>query len=179
MHKKEIFTLKLPCKPYTRKFVESNFGKPANLALDAELNESLRAKLIKPSHRRDKQLSAGFKKYTDNVTIQIDEDLFYRYGWTLSDSDILRLNRQLEARAKLLLMSVVTAQVNLGFSLIKSVEFFQERFGYTEDIWKRDSIIKECQRNEVVSAPSFHAVADALTDKIVEKLKIGGYLPKK
>lgn len=170
----------IPCKRYVKRFLEHNFGSPADLTRDAELYEDLRSRLVTPSRRRDSRVDyACLDKYEDEVKIRIAEDDFYRYGWELTNTDIVRFNRRIELRVKLLMHSVVSSYLSMGIHLNMAVSYFQAKFDYGEDVWKKESIIKDCQRNLSVGIDSFDGVMDNLSRMVVNRLAEANILTKK
>ena len=86
-------------------------------------------------------------KYTDEIDIKISKDDFYRYGWEISMTDNVAFNRMMELKTKILLYKTVGIYLSFGYSLIESIARFQEQYGFSEDIWPKESIYKDCQRN--------------------------------
>jgi hypothetical protein len=141
------YTVTLPVKPYVKRFLEINYGDPVELKCDQKLYNYLRRCLIKPRTTYDNTRYSKFSMfYTDNVNIVISEDDFYRYGWELSKTDIVAFGREIEANAKFFMKNIVSFYCShMDFS--RAVKLFQDKYGFTEDIWQYDSIVKEFQRN--------------------------------
>lgn len=178
---KNPLTLTLPCKPYVRRFIEHNFGLPADISRDEELFSDFRKRLSKNSHRHDRAYATlMLEKYAESAKIIIPEDDFYRYGWELSTSDIVKLNKHLECRIKILVHTVVSSQLAFGFTLSASVDYFMDTYEFPEDVWKKESIIKECQRNLKTSTRDIHNnLVENINMIIVDKLAASNILSKK
>ena len=169
------FLVKIPCKPYVKRFLEINFGDPEHLnsrkAVDISKDKALyaefRSKLEKKSYRHELLFNTyAFKRYSDEIDIKISQDDFYRYGWELSKTDIVYLNQVFEGRAKILMYTIVGARVALGISLTDSIDYFQDKFLFPEDIWPKESIYKDCQRNLDIEKNSISQNISELIDKI-------------
>lgn len=169
------FLVKIPCKPYVKRFLEINFGDPDNLnsgkAVDISKDKALyaefRSKLEKKSFRHEIIYNKlALKRYSDEITIKITQDDFYRYGWELSKTDIVYLNRIFEGKAKILMYTVVGSHFAMGTSLTDSIDYFQDKFLFPEDIWPKESIYKDCQRNLEIEKNSISQNISEFIDKI-------------
>jgi hypothetical protein len=146
------FTIQIPCKTYVRRYFEFKFGvsdgEDIDLAKDKALYMLLRSKLKKKSFRHENVYKKfSFKRYSDQLNVSISQDDFYRYGWELSKTDVITLNQLFESMAKILMYTFISTHYALGISLSESIDLFQEKYGFTEDIWPKESIYKDCQRN--------------------------------
>jgi hypothetical protein len=141
----EKFRVKFPCKPYVRRYIEISFGNPAEFSKDKALYDVFRTRLQKRCLRYDHRISLA--RYSEEIDIKISRDDFYRYGWELSRTDIVSFNTIMESRAKLLLYKTVSLYRAFNYKLTECVDLFQEKYGFSEDIWAHESIRKECQRN--------------------------------
>lgn len=169
------FLVKIPCKPYVKRFLEINFGDPDNLnsgkAVDISKDKALyaefRSKLEKKSYRHELLFNTyAFKRYSDEINIKISQDDFYRFGWELSKTDIVYMNQVFEGRTKILMYTIVGARVAMGISLTDSIDYFQDKFFFPEDIWPKESIYKDCQRNLDIEKNSISQSISELIDKI-------------
>lgn len=164
------FTFKLFCKPYTKQFLIQNYGEPVNLMRDQDLYSEVRNHLQKPCQRNEKNFEElKFSKYTEFIQVVISEDDFYRFGCWISDTDMVKLNRRIEARVKILAHCVVLSYMHLGYTISSSVDFFQNMYNYPEDVWKKESIIKDCQRNQIVKSKNMN-IKETLQTIIINKL---------
>lgn len=178
---KNSLTMILSCKPYVKRFIEQNFGNPADFSRDDELYDFFRSVLRKNNNRQDRYYSKFFlDKYSESIRIKIADDDFYRYGWEISMSDMISLNKKLECRVKILAHTVISSQLAFGFTISSSVGYFQVQFEFPEDIWKKESIIKECQRNMMFDKKIFQKnIVNNIHQIIVEKLSTTNLLSKK
>lgn len=169
------FLVKIPCKPYVSRFMEINYGDPANLnsgkavdiSKDKYLYAEFRSKLEKKSFRHDNIYNKlALKRYSAEISIKITQDDFYRYGWELSKTDIVYLNRIFEGKVKILMYTVVGSHHAMGISLTDSINYFQDKFLFPEDIWPKESIYKDCQRNLCIEKNSISQNISELIDKI-------------
>ena len=156
----EKFRVKFPCKPYVRRYMEITFGNPADLSKDKALHDIFRTKLRKMSLRYDKNRYDSHEKYSVEIDIKISRDDFYRYGWELSATDTVALNRIMEGLAKELLYKTVGFHMAFNYKLTECIAIFQTRYGFTEDIWPQDSIYKDCRRNLKVQKDGMNPVAE-------------------
>ena len=85
----EIYTVKVAVKPYTKAYLENNYGNPADIRQDPELNDMVTMMLREGSTRLDKIISSNFPA---TVELRITKDTFFRYGFTLTKTETLKLN---------------------------------------------------------------------------------------
>jgi hypothetical protein len=174
------FTVQLPCKPYVKHFLTINFGSPAELASDHNLLISFRKKLRKSNTRFDSKIAELPNNYYSALAdICISQDDFYRYGWELSKTDIIAFGKEVEAQAKFFMRNVVFFYESL-MPQKNAILKFQERFGFTEDIWSYESIKKDYYRNQ--AGERFNLVAEiskTFEKKIMVRLSdLGTISPK-
>lgn len=140
----ERFTIKIPCKPYVRAFLELNCGDPADLARLQRLFKEFKNCLSKkPEHRE----ASTVANYTDVVTIIIPADMFYRHGWEMNKENLLDFNRAAEQQVKFFMRQFISINNSVGVPVSESIKEFQDRFGFTESIWNYESIKKDYDRN--------------------------------
>jgi hypothetical protein len=142
-----------------------NYGNPAELHKVPHMYGILRKMLGKPSFRHDKKYR-NFTKYSESVAVRILEDDFYRYGWELSHTDTVTFNRLLESGIKAMVYVIVGTQVSMGVALSDAIDYFQLKFGFDENIWKKESIYKDCQRNLKIEKNSILKNLSDSIDKI-------------
>ena len=171
----EKFLIKLPCKPYTRRWMELTFGDPAELSKDRMLYDIFRSKLRKKSFHYDYTKYNSLKKYTACIDIKITQDLFYRCGWELSRTDVVAFNKHIEQKTKLFMYHLVGLHKFSGHSLSESIDWFQATYGFPESIWQKDSIYRDCGRNLEASTKDIQN--DMLT--IIKKITNNNFLVKK
>lgn len=94
MTKKDRFVCWLPCKPYVKQFLLYNFNAPddtwteiVNLSPDKELQNDFLSRLAKPGRYENRYRNLA--RYTANVAVEIRRDDFYRYGWAMSNTEVV------------------------------------------------------------------------------------------
>ncbi len=138
------FTIKIPCKPYVRVFLEINCGDTVDLShLPVLLKEFKRSLSKKPEHREASILA----KYKDFVTVIVPSDMFYRYGWEMNKENLLDFNKAAELQVKFFMRQYISINNNVGVKIADSIREFQDRFGFTESVWNYESIKKDYDRN--------------------------------
>lgn len=142
------FTIKIPCKTYSKHYLEMRFGDPVNLVRDKVLYRQLILSLHKKSNKyRKRYESLAFSNYSQSVTIVIKRNDFYRHGWDLTRTEIVEFNQVVEIRAKELMKSYIAPRIAVGYNWVDAITEFQQEYGFIEDIWSFEAIRKECQRN--------------------------------
>ncbi len=141
------FTVSVPVKPYVKRFIEMNFGLPADFTNNPPVLKFFHELLQNPSHYYDKNISDEIYYQSATVAILISEHDFYRYGWQLTKTDTVAFGKYFQNRAKLLMRNVIGCHVGLGMPLNKSILKFQNQFQFHEDIWAYQSIRKDFYRN--------------------------------
>ena len=171
--RKIAFTLDFPCKAYVKRYIEHNFGSPGDLRRDKELNTLFRSRLKKPLFHTDAKLTGGY--YQSVVKLMISTDDFYRFGWELSKTDINDINNVLESRVKAMARTYISINNSLGFALSAVIDNFQEKFDFPEDVWSKESITKDFQRNgtrERIEMESFSKKINAIFLKNMHKRSV-------
>lgn len=168
------FNINIPCKSYTKRYLELNYGEPVDFTRDNTIYPSFRDKLKRQSTRHDNAYSM-LAKYNTTVDVKITEDDFYTYGWELTPTEIVRFNKDIEGRSKLFMYLIVSTRISFGMNVTDAVRYFQERFGFSEEIWPVESIVKDCQRNLTVHKNEvIDNVSDLIEKIIIEKLSVYG-----
>jgi len=143
----------MPCKPYVKRWLLANFNRPdekwseiVNLRPDKVLQKSFYNHLKRNYTPRgeDKDVSS---RYTESVAIEFTKNAFDRYGWQLSDRELIEFNNELEARVRLLLRSYAMAMRPLGVSVANIIKGFRNMTRITEDDWSYDSMRKDLLRH--------------------------------
>lgn len=119
----EIYTVKVAVKPYTKAYLENNYGNPADIRQDPELNDMVTMMLREGSTRLDKIISSNFPA---TVELRITKDTFFRYGFTLTKTETLKLNSFLEKRIKFLARIHIAYHQSLGYSVAKCIRVFRK-----------------------------------------------------
>ena len=143
------FSITFPCKPYTRVFIEQNYGKPVRFYKDKGVMTLVRLGLS----RKD-----------------LTEDDYNRYGGELTYNSILFLNQLFEDRTKKMMLAFCSAQYTYGMKPFDTISLFQEKFGFTEQIWKFESIYKHCQRNAAFKKTYRQEMQEKISKIVLEKL---------
>ena len=171
-NKKTRFSVWMPCKPYVKCYLLSNYNSPdeewpeiVNLSSNQVLHELFINRLMKSTERRDKSLKCS--KYKSQVAIEITKDEFYRYGWSLTDTDLVKFNKLLESKIKTVLHTYVSILRMTGMNMTDCIKRFREKTHITEFDWDNDSIRKELYRN--LDAPD-QALIDDFLAKIEQKV---------
>lgn len=142
------FNIKIPCKSYSKHYLEMKYDDPVNLIKDKVLYRQLVLSFHKKSNKYRKRYEAlAFSNYNESVTIVIKRNDFYRYGWDLTRTEIVEFNQAVEMRAKEFMRSYIGSRVAVGYNWTDAINDFQTEYGFTEDIWTFEAIRKECQRN--------------------------------
>lgn len=170
------FSITIPCKPYTKRFLEIKYGSPVDFTRDKTIYPLFRQKLQRQSTRHDNTYAAyKLDKYSTTAELKITEDDFYTLGWELTTTEIVKFNKEMEGRAKLFMYMFVATRITFGMNVTDAVRCFQERFEFTEDVWQSESIVKDCQRNLTVHRGEVIENISELLDKIVlEKMSEKG-----
>lgn len=148
MRKKSRYVVWIHVKPYVKKYLLMNFKvcdpdwpELVNLSSDRELSALVRSRLEKPSHRRDKD-EQGNSKRSQMLAIEITEDDFYRYGWSLSATDESRFNKAVAIRCNTMMLVLLNGFYMFTGNLQDSIRRFYSITGYSDDDWPMDSIRK-------------------------------------
>lgn len=154
--KRDRWVVWVPCKGYVKRWLIANFNRPdehwqeiVNLSSCKELAEDFKKRLVRHEARRDKIVKGH---YTTRVAIEITEDTFNRYGWSLTPTEALAWNSMVERKVKMVLHTYNSMLSITGLSISERIKRFRHATGITELDWDTDSIRKELQRNSKVSA---------------------------
>ncbi len=142
------FTLQIQVKPYVKKFIENNYGAPADFTNFPAESAHLFKLLRKPSYRRNSIITESMNTYSEILEILISEDTFYRYGWELTKTNTIVFGKHYENQLKFFMRTYIAIYTGLGLPLFLSIHKFQQAFDLPEDYWKYDSIKKDFYRNK-------------------------------
>lgn len=167
-----MYTISLPVKPYVKRFLELNFEYRTDtddhiqifdFKSDKKLYAFFRKCLIKPEFTYDKTKFCEISGYySEKIKVVVSESDFYRYGWEISNTDIVKIGKELETSAKFFMKNIISCYCShMEFS--RAVNLFQEKYGFTEDIWSYQSIKKDFQRNALKMKIDF---STEITEKI-------------
>lgn len=151
--KKERYFVYLPCKPYVKQYLLHNFGSPdedwpeaVSLFQDRFLLKEFKKRLTNGSTRYDNKYG-DMVRYSVVVPIEVRRDDFYRYGWSLSGSDVVSFCSIVETRVKSMLCTHLDVYKSLGVPIATAIRHFQEQYDFPEDVWPTDSMRREYNRN--------------------------------
>lgn len=142
-----FFYSTLPCKPYVKRFLDLNFGEPADISSNKELQNLYRSCLKRPSRYDDNKYSETLQKYTEKTIILISEYDFYHYGWQLTKTDLVTFCGAIEKKAKQFMRFEVNRHFAVRGNLKTSIYHFQDLYEFPESVWTYDSIKKDFYRN--------------------------------
>lgn len=141
------FTIGLQLKPYVHQYLVNNFGNPVNLYGPGSIN--LKIALIeilkKRSTRYEKRTKLSY--LTKETRFVISKNDFYRYGWEVTKTDMIKFNNRVEALVKFYARNYIGFDKSLGIPISKSIRNFQDEFDFPEDVWPYDTIKKDFDRN--------------------------------
>ncbi len=160
----EKFIVNIPVKPYVKRFIEINYGLPADFSKHPRVNEFFLDKLKHPDTSRDRQYPDQLCTYTETLEVVISQHDFYKHGWELSKTDIVAFGKYFEDRAKLLMRLHVGSNHALGRPINVCIEEFQDDFCFDENVWKYEAIKKDFFRNG-------HKVPINFKEDIFDKIK--------
>ena len=182
MKKKERWVIWVPCKGYVRRYLLTNFNRPdedwpeiVNLKPDKVLLQSFYNHL-----KRNYNPSAHpSRNYPVMVPIEYTRTAFNRYGWELSDRELIEFNNELEARVKSILFSYVLSMRTIGMSVPTTIARFRRMTGITEDDWQEDAIRKWVQRHvpKGLNKP-FDEITKKLEENLCARLSETGHISK-
>jgi hypothetical protein len=138
------FTCQLPVKSYIKAYIENNCGHPAELSHLPDIKQLFISCLRNPRFNRDSQAKCN---YTHNLEILLSEDAFYRYGWELSNTDVVRFNQKCESIIKFNSRQFIAANASLGMPVSKCIREFQRTFNFSEDAFPFETIKKDFDRH--------------------------------
>jgi len=140
------FRVTIPVKAYIKRFIELNYGDPADFTDDPETNKYFLNLLKKPNTYFEKKYPDEICTYTQEVEVLISGHVFYKYGWELTKTDIVAFGRYFEVRVKFFMRTFIGMYHGVGLPFKNSITKFQERFGFDEDSWAYQSIKKDFYR---------------------------------
>lgn len=138
------FTVQIPVKKYIRTYLVNNCGNPADLAQLPEIHDLFLNFLKYPKFHRDTHSKCN---YADSIEIVISQDAFYRYGWELSKTDIVRFNQKCEAMIKFNSRQFIIANAAMGLPVSQCIREFQSTFQFPEDSFTFEAIKKDFDRH--------------------------------
>jgi len=161
------FFVAVPVKPYVKRFIDINYGTPADFNNHPEVHGFFQKLLRKPSTRFDNNYPSSICTYTEEIEVIISEDDFYRYGFELTKTDIVSFGKLFEERVKMLMRSMVGIYHGIGLPLNVSINKFQDRFNFDEDTWSYQTIKKDFYRNGTLEKIDFNNEIFTKIEKIL------------
>jgi hypothetical protein len=163
----EKFVVTIPVKPYVKRFIEQNYGLPADFSKDPDAHKFFIDLLRKPNTSRDRKYPEQLCTYTETLEVLISQHDFYKYGWELTRTDIVTFGKRFEERSKSMMRSFVGVYVALGLPPYKSINKFQQRFNFDETYWPYESIKKDFYRNGGAEKIDFEGEIYCKVEKII------------
>ncbi|WP_334166666.1 hypothetical protein [Phocaeicola paurosaccharolyticus] len=175
----------VPCKPYVKQFLLQNYNDPdenwpeiISLSSDKELQTEFLKRLSKVGRWENKY--KDLKRYSDSVAIEIRKDTFYRYGWSLSNSEVVQFGVIVERKIKTMLFLYLDTNVSMGVPLSTAIRNFQSRFAFSEEIWSYDTIRREYNRHSYKKINTTDKnIFDFIHEIILGKLSENGTISRK
>lgn len=174
--KRDVFVVWVNVAPYVRQYLLQNFHVPdsqysdlVDIRRDAQLNVLFTAKLSKPNYRRERELAAAKanSRRPKRIPLLISREQFTRYGWALTLTDEAALNKALEIRCKIILMTYLTSLYYVYGNLAQCIELFYRRFHYDDETWPTDTIRKMWLREHRGPKKNIKSDLSARIDEIV------------
>lgn len=159
------FTITIPVKPYVHRFIQINFGDPADLSKIPLFHFIFIHLLKNPRNTHSNKLS--FYRHTKEIEILISEFEFYHYGWELTKTNTIKFTKFLEYHTKAQMRSTIATYIALGLPLFTAVRKFQDEWGYTEDIWNYEAIKKDFYRHGIKENINFDTDIHQKINKIL------------
>jgi len=149
------FVVSIPVKPYVKRFIELNYGLPADFTNHPEIHKVVCRSLKKPRTQYDKQFENKLCTYTETIEIVISQRDFYRYGWEFSRTDVVEFGKSFESIIKCNMHNVVNIYRGVGLSIKDSIQKYQVHYKMEEEYWPYESIKKEYYRRRPVNQIDF------------------------
>lgn len=113
-----MFTTDIPGKSYIREYLENLCGNPVDIRrlpdLYQTLLDCLENRCMDPKNRE-------IPKWNDSVKIIISSEIFYRYGYQLTKTGVMKFNRTAGAKVKFLMRQYIGMNTALGQKISSSI----------------------------------------------------------
>lgn len=165
------FTIGLFLKPYVHQYLVNKFGNPVNLydSQGGDLKNFLIGLLKKPSAKYEKRIKLRY--LTHETRIVISKSDFYRYGWEITKTDMIKFNNWVESQIKFYARCYISFDKSLGIPISRSIRNFQDEFEISEDLWSYDSIKKDFDRHGAyIEFDKISVFKDQLRNLFLEQL---------
>jgi len=140
----DLFDIEILVKPYVRQYLINNCGNPADLSHLPKFQELFRKLVRKPMLRFE---SLPMPVDSCYVRIVFSKDTFYRYGWEMTRTNMMRFNREIESDLKFVMRTYISSRAALGYTIAQCIRDFQDRFNFPEEVWSYEAIKKDIMRN--------------------------------
>lgn len=140
-----MITVEIPVKPYIRRWIELQIGKPAKLSRDNNIGKYLYQLMEDPVDRRE----IDFPSYQEMIEIKITEEVFLRKGYYLTRTNIIAFNSFVEEHIKTTVFNYIDALID-GSGKIKKKDAIEKallKFGFDEWSWPYQSVKKAYDRH--------------------------------
>ena len=152
---KSRYVVWLPCKAYVKRYLLYRFNDPdanwpeiVNLSSDKALRFDFIDRLSREGRYEERY--RNLFRYTQQVAVEISKDDFYRYGWSMSNTEVVRFGKKIEREIKSQLFLYLDSSVACGVPLSVAIRKFQQQYGFDEDSWPYDSIRREFNRHSTL-----------------------------
>lgn len=170
----------MPCKPYVKKYLLENFGKPhdmitdlVDLTGDKRLHKMFIHHLAKGSERRESEKKNT--KYSEMVAVEVTLETVRRYGYLLTATELAEVNRHLEERVKMMLRTFYMMLSCVGVPLERCIVRFRDRTGLDEEDWSTDSMSKEIRRHcDIDNGDVYKMLIRRMEKRCWRMLKVAG-----
>jgi hypothetical protein len=139
------FTIKIPCKPYIRKYLVNNFGSKPDLKADPVLYHFFLRLLDRNLKMQENRIDLS--QYKSNITISYTHNVFKHIGFNLNKTDIKSFNQLVEAYIKKQMVLKIDTHLKYNDNLAACIRTIQEEFSFSEDDFQFESIKKYYVRN--------------------------------
>lgn len=177
--KKDRYVCWLPCKPYVKQFLLANYNAPddkwteiVDFSSDRELQADFVNRIGKKG--RYEYRYPTLYRYTENVPVEIRKDVFYRYGWSISNTEAMRFGVKIERRIKQMLFLYLDTNISMGIPMSVAIRKFQAKFGFDDESWSYDTIRREYGRHRHRDTSENRTIFDFINSFFLEKMSSYG-----
>lgn len=161
-----MVTFNLPCKKYTKHYLENCFGAPAYLRNDSVIGKYFFQLVEEGSQKRE---SERFYDYPESCTIIIRQDLFMRKGYMLSKTGIREFNTFVEDHFKTQVFIMLDTMVHFqNCEINRAIDCVYDKFDMDETIMPQETIRRNYHRYRVALEKKQEAI---LINKSLSHLK--------
>jgi hypothetical protein len=141
-------TIDIPTKAHSKKYLENEFGTPAEMNRRDNLGTMLFLLLEKDSHELD--WSYKTREYTSNISVSLTSSFYHRKGVSLTSTNVIFFNNVVESEIKKLFRTFMDATLKADQKKKKKVaiENFMEKMGFNSDELTYEMLKKDYYRYE-------------------------------